>query len=402
VKKVLFISGSIGLGHIFRDLAIARELRHSLPGTEIGWLAAGPAAQELKNAGEQLLPEAEGMANENIAAEESAPGKGFRLNLLKYLMSARSGWKQNVEVFKRVMAKRKFDLVVGDETYEISIAIKENPDIKQAPYAVIYDFVGMEALTHNPVERLGVYVWNRIWAKGYKNPSKIIDAYLFVGEAEDIPDSGLGFLLPGRREWARIRGIQYLGYILPFDPLQLSDRAALRKRLGYGEEPLVIGALGGTAVGRDLLELCGRAFPLARREIPGLRMVLVCGPRLDPKAVQVPDGIEVKGYVANLYEHFAASDLAIIQGGGTTTLELTALRRPFLYFPLEGHFEQTRYVAERLARHQAGKRMNFSETSASILAEQILAYIGKEAAWPPIATEGARKAAQILQTYLQK
>ncbi len=401
MKKVLFISGSIGLGHIFRDLAIARELRRSIVGTEIEWLAAGPAAQELRNSGEELLPEAEGMANENLAAEESAPGQGFRLNLLKYLMSARSCWKQNVDVFKRVMAKRKFDLIVGDETYEISIAIKENPGIKRAPYAVIYDFVGMEALTHNPFERLGVYIWNRIWAKGYKNPSKIIDAYLFVGEAEDIPDSGLGFLLPGRREWARIRGIQYLGYILPFDPQQFSDREALRKRLGYGNEPLVIGALGGTAVGRELLELCGRAFPLARREIPGLRLVLVCGPRLDPKTIDVPDGIEVKGYVANLYEHFAASDLTIIQGGGTTTLELTALRRPFLYFPLEGHFEQTRYVADRLARHQAGKRMIFSETSVATLAEQIEAHIGKEAAWPPIATDGARKAARILKGYLQ-
>jgi UDP-N-acetylglucosamine:LPS N-acetylglucosamine transferase len=401
MKKILFISGSIGLGHIFRDLAIARELRRLLPGIEIAWLAAGPAAQELRNSGEELLPEAEEMANESLAAEESAPGHGFRLNLLKYLMSARSCWKQNVDVFKRVMTKRKFDLILGDETYEISIAIKENPGIKQAPYAVIYDFVGMEALTHNPFERLGVYLWNRIWAKGYKNPSKVIDAYLFVGEAEDIPDSKLGFLLPGRREWARIRGIQYLGYILPFDPLRSSDRAALRKRFGYGKEPLVIGALGGTAVGRELLELCGRAFLLARREIPGLRMVLVCGPRLDAKTIDVPDGIEVKGYVANLYEHFAASDLAIVQGGGTTTLELTALRRPFLYFPLEGHFEQTRYVADRLARHQAGKRMNFSETSPSILAEQILAHIGKEAAWPPIATDGARKAAQILKGYLQ-
>ncbi|HSQ34680.1 MAG TPA: glycosyltransferase [Candidatus Binatia bacterium] len=401
MKKILFISGSIGLGHIFRDLAIARELRRLHPGIEIQWLAAGPAAQELKNAGEELLPEAEDLANENLAAETSAPVEGFHLNLLKYLLSARSGWKQNVEVFKQVMAKRKFDLIVGDETYEISIAIKENPAIKQAPYAVIYDFVGMEALTHNPVERLGVYIWNRIWAKGYKNPSKIIDAYLFVGEAEDIPDSKLGFLLPGRREWARIRGLQYLGYILPFDPQKFHDRQALRQRLGYGREPLVVGALGGTAIGRELLELCGRAFLLAREEIPGLHMVLVCGPRLDPATVHVPEGIDVKGYIQNLHEHFAASDLAIVQGGGTTTLELTALRRPFLYFPLEGHFEQTRYVAGRLARHQAGKRMDFSRTSPEALAREIASHIGQPVSWPPIAIDGARKAAQILKGYLQ-
>jgi hypothetical protein len=42
------------------------------------------------------------------------------------------------------------------------------------------------------------------------------------------------------------------------------------------------------------------------------------------------------GYVPNLFEHFAACDLAIVQGGGTTTMELAAQNKNFLYFPLEG------------------------------------------------------------------
>ena len=36
----------------------------------------------------------------------------------------------------------------------------------------------------------------------------------------------------------------------------------------------------------------------------------------------------------DLYRHLAACDLAVVQGGLTTTMELTAARRPFLYFPL--------------------------------------------------------------------
>ena len=35
-----------------------------------------------------------------------------------------------------------------------------------------------------------------------------------------------------------------------------------------------------------------------------------------------------------LYRHLAACDLAVVQGGLTTTMELTAAKRPFLYFPL--------------------------------------------------------------------
>lgn len=42
-KKVLYISGSIGLGHAARDLAIANELRRQDPGIEIMWLAGDPA-----------------------------------------------------------------------------------------------------------------------------------------------------------------------------------------------------------------------------------------------------------------------------------------------------------------------------------------------------------------------
>jgi len=43
--------------------------------------------------------------------------------------------------------------------------------------------------------------------------------------------------------------------------------------------------------------------------------------------------------------HLAAWDLAIVQSGLTTAMELTANRRPFLYFPLKHHFEQNYYVA---------------------------------------------------------
>jgi predicted glycosyltransferase len=57
-KKVLYISGSLGLGHITRDLAIANELRTQNNDIEIAWLAAHPASMMIAQAGERLLPEA--------------------------------------------------------------------------------------------------------------------------------------------------------------------------------------------------------------------------------------------------------------------------------------------------------------------------------------------------------
>jgi len=168
----------------------------------------------------------------------------------------------------------------------------------------------------------------------------------------------------------------------------------VRKKLGYGQEPLVICSIGGTSVGRELLTLCAKAYPIIKEHKPDLRMVLVCGPRLSPETLEVPQGVEVRKYVPDLFEHFAAADLAIVQGGATSTLELSALGRPFLYFPLEGHFEQAN-VADRLSRHKAGIKMRFSQTSPASLAEKILSHLGKEVRYAPIPLDGAQKAAQL-------
>ena len=63
----------------------------------------------------------------------------------------------------------------------------------------------------------------------------------------------------------------------------------------------------------------------------------------------------MRAYVHNLYRHLAACDLAVVQGGLTTAMELTANRRPFLYFPLRHHFEQNFHVRHRLERYGAGR-----------------------------------------------
>ena len=397
-KKVLYISGSLGLGHIIRDLAIADELRRQKPEVEISWLAAHPASKVLVDAGENLLPEADQYADDNIPAEEAAT-EGFHLNLLQYLTKAVGTWKRNVAVFARVIDRERFDLIGGDETYELAVAMTGGDVQVDVPFVMIFDFIGNDSMSWNPVERLGTYMWNREWAKsdGFYDGER--RTALFVGQPEDIPDTGLGPFLPNRRAMAR-RICHFVGYVLQFDPGECADRRAIRAKLDYGEEPLIVCSVGGTSVGKELLTLCVEAYPAIREEVPDAQMVLVCGPRLAPESLAVPEGVDVRGYVPALYEHLATSDLAIVHGGGTTTLELTALRRPFLYFPLEGHFEQQVHVANRLARHQAGIKMAYSKTTPKSLGEQVIANLGKEVTYPPIPTDGARKAAEVMGRFL--
>lgn len=402
MKKILYISGSVGLGHIFRDLAIARELRRGDPDLEIFWLASPTANQVIREAGEKLHPKADKWAEENVDLENASSKDKYRVNLIRYAFGASKNWKNNVKVFEEVTKRQTFDLVIGDEAYEIYVAITKDPALKPAPFVFIVDFIGMDSTSNNPLEKVGVYFWNRVWAKDYRRKIPVSDLVLFVGEEEDISDKKFGFLLPHRRIYAHDRKTKFTGYVLPFEPAEYADPEAIKGKLGYTSVPLVICSIGGTSVGQELLNLCGKAYSIVKGKIPDLHLKMVCGPRLASKFLSLPAGIEAREYVPKLYEHFAACDLAVVQGGGTSTLELTALRRPFIYFPLEGHSEQQIHVAGRLARQKAGVRLSFSQTTPEILAETMIRNIGQKAAWPPIRTDGAQRAAQLINELLTK
>ena len=94
-------------------------------------------------------------------------------------------------------------------------------------------------------------------------------------------------------------------------------------------------------------------------------MIVVAGPRIDPARCRTSTALEVHGYVHRLYRQLAACDVAISHGGLSTTMELTAAGRPFLYFPLRNHFEQNHHVAHRLDRHRAGRRMHSAKPGRS-------------------------------------
>jgi UDP-N-acetylglucosamine:LPS N-acetylglucosamine transferase len=110
----------------------------------------------------------------------------------------------------------------------------------------------------------------------------------------------------------------------------------------------------------------------------------------------LPPEVEIRQYVPALYEHFAVCDMAIVQAGGTTTLELTALRRPFIYIPQEKHCEQNFTVCGRLERHRAGIRMNYGDITAMSLAETVIANIGKKVSYESITIDGAFRAAELI------
>ena len=133
------------------------------------------------------------------------------------------------------------------------------------------------------------------------------------------------------------------------------------------------------------------AFPHAKRARPGAADDRRRRPAHRPGiAARARDGLEVVPYVHNLYRHLAACDLAVVQGGLTTSMELTANKRPFLYFPLRHHFEQNFHVRHRLERYGAGRRMDFDDSPPELIAEAIAEEIGREVDYRPVTATAPR------------
>jgi len=81
------------------------------------------------------------------------------------------------------------------------MALGKQPQLKKTPFVMIYDFVGLDAMTRRPTERLITYLFNWTWGGGPRGRPPTEDLVLFIGEPDDIADRSFGFLLPNRRRY---------------------------------------------------------------------------------------------------------------------------------------------------------------------------------------------------------
>jgi pimeloyl-ACP methyl ester carboxylesterase/predicted glycosyltransferase len=398
-KKVLYLSSPIGLGHGRRDIAIARELRQLHPDLQVDWLAQDPVTRLLESSGERIHPLSSRLANETRHIElESGE---HDLHCFQALRRMDEVLIANFMIFQAAVEEGGYDLVIADEAWDVDHFWHEHPELKKAKLAWFTDFVGYLPMpSGGEQEAFLTSDYNAEMIGHVERHPALRDRAIFVGSPEDIAPLSFGKDLPAMRDWVP-KHFDFAGYIIGEHPRLFGDRAKLRRSLGYRpDERMCVVTVGGSGVGAHLIKRILQAFPLVRARLPELRMIVVAGPRIDPASLDAPAGVEVRAFVPNLDRHLAACDLALVQGGLTTCMELTAAGTPFLYFPLKNHFEQNFHVAHRLDRYRAGRRMEFASSTPDMIADAMVDTLNAPTRFAPVEANGAAQAARMLAELL--
>lgn len=398
-KRALYLSSPIGLGHARRDLAVTRELRKLHPDLQVDWLAQDPVTRFLEANSESIHPASRLLANESAHIEEVSGEHD--LHAFQAIRSMDEILIKNFMIFQEILEEEPYDLVIADEAWDVDHYWHEHPELKKSAIAWFTDFVGWVPFDENgPHESFLTSDYNAEMIEHVEGHPDVRDRAIFVGTEADIIDRSFGVDLPRMREWIP-RHYEFSDYIIGQHPSEFGSRDDLRAEFGYDDGRRVcIVAVGGSGVGANLIRRILAAYPLAKQRIPDLRMIVVTGPRLDPGHFDVPEGVEMRAFVPNLDRHLAACDLALVQGGLTTCMELAAAGTPFLYFPLRNHFEQNFHVAGRLERYNAGRKMIYGESGPEQIADAMLAEIRVPRQALPVAADGALRAARMISDLL--
>ena len=342
--RALYLSSPIGLGHAQRDVAIAAELRARRPDLQIDWLAQHPVTRVLAQHGEQVHPASAWLRNESGHIEHEAGEHD--LHAFQAIRRMDEILVHNFMVFDEVVADGDYDLVIGDEAWDVDYFLHENPELKRFSFAWMTDFVGWLPMPDGgPREAALTADYNAEMIEQRARFARVRDRSVFVGDPDDVVEDDFGPGLPSIRTWTRgelrLRRATSPGSTRP---RWRAPSGCARRSASGRTRSSAWSRSAAPASGRRCCAASWTSCRWSAELAPELRFAFVTGPRIDPASLPAHDGSTVLGYVPDLFRHLAACDVAVVQGGLTTTMELTALNKPFVYVPLRHHFEQNLHV----------------------------------------------------------
>ena len=160
------------------------------------------------------------------------------------------------------------------------------------------------------------------------------DRSIFVGNPADVVAERFGPGLPSIRDWTE-QNFEFSGYVTGASPPVGARTHGAATRLGLRSGPATVRRHGRWHGGGRVASASGARRGADRAAAaPELHFLVVTGPRIDPASLPRRSGVRVRGFVPDLDQYLAACDVAVVQGGLSTCMELTAAGTPFIYVPL--------------------------------------------------------------------
>jgi UDP-N-acetylglucosamine--N-acetylmuramyl-(pentapeptide) pyrophosphoryl-undecaprenol N-acetylglucosamine transferase len=284
-----FFSSPIGLGHVTRDIAIARNLKD----ISINFITGSGAARILKKLDFKI--------QDVYNPPSFIVNEGILKNQTKWLWSYFQYYKNCKNISEKILKINKSDLVISDEDFA-SLTVAQDLKI---PNILITD-----VLETRFTKGIASFIEKKM-NKSMMNIIKNCDVVIIPEEGDDYDNI--------KRVGPIVREINI-------------PREELREKFSFNKTTIII-SIGGTNAGLFLID---KAIESILRINQDIEIIVVSGPAVSKKF----ENVKNLGFVDNLHELIFASDLIISLAGKSTIDEAKAYGTPGIFIPIKDHFEQ--------------------------------------------------------------
>jgi UDP-N-acetylglucosamine--N-acetylmuramyl-(pentapeptide) pyrophosphoryl-undecaprenol N-acetylglucosamine transferase len=284
-----FFSSPIGLGHVTRDIAIARNLKD----ISINFITGSGAARILKKLDFKI--------QDVYNPPSFIVNEGILKNQTKWLWDYFQYYKNCKNISEKILKINKSDLVISDEDFA-SLTVAQDLKI---PNILITD-----VLETRFTKGIASFI-ERKMNKSMMNIIKNCDIVIIPEEGDDYDNI--------KRVGPIVREINI-------------PREELREKFSFNKTTIII-SIGGTNAGLFLID---KAIESILRINQDIEIIVVSGPAVSKKF----ENVKNLGFVDNLHELIFASDLIISLAGKSTIDEAKAYGTPGIFIPIKDHFEQ--------------------------------------------------------------